>query len=168
VGADIILARFDGAELDSGTVLEFAVAKSLGKPTLILRSDFRRLYSTGLSEPYNLMVKNWPRTVEVRLDSYRILADLFAEERQALAGSDTSGAVMEAELGTVEKSVDYIAEQVIDGLEAVLEMESPYPPAYQEAVYQAVRFSPGSGFDAMLTTDDLDEIIQRLRENGTL
>lgn len=168
LGADIILARFGGVELDSGTVVEFAIAKSLGKPMLILRSDFRRLYSTCLNEPYNLMVKNWPRTVEVRLDSYRVLAGLLAEERQALAGSDTSGAMIKAELGEAQKSVDYIANQVIDGLETVIEMASPYPPEYQETVYQALRFSPGSGFDDMLTTDDLDEIVQRLRENGTL
>ncbi|MCK5008483.1 MAG: nucleoside 2-deoxyribosyltransferase, partial [Spirochaetales bacterium] len=36
VKADIILARFDGLELDSGTVVEFAMAKHLGKPTVIL------------------------------------------------------------------------------------------------------------------------------------
>jgi len=39
VGADIILARFDGAELDSGTVLEFAIAKSLGRSPARPRSS---------------------------------------------------------------------------------------------------------------------------------
>jgi nucleoside 2-deoxyribosyltransferase len=38
VKADIVIARFDGLELDSGTVVEFIVAKSLGKPTVILPS----------------------------------------------------------------------------------------------------------------------------------
>ena len=32
--ANIILARFDGLELDSGTVVEFVMAKSLGKATV--------------------------------------------------------------------------------------------------------------------------------------
>ena len=72
VGADIILARFDGVELDAGTVLEFAVAKSLGKPVVILRCDFRGLHGVERTDPYNLMVKNWPRTVEVHLDSFAL------------------------------------------------------------------------------------------------
>lgn len=168
VKADIVLARFDGLELDSGTVVEFAMAKCLGKPTVILRCDFRRLSCTGLSEPYNLMAKNWPRTVDIHLNSFVVWASLFAEECQALDDNEPFQATMKAELGTVQKSVDEIAKQIIAGMEAVLKMESPYPPEYQEVVYKAARFSPGSGFDQLLTASELDEIIQRLRKNGTL
>jgi len=167
VKADIILVRFDGLELDSGTVVEFAMAKSLGKPTVILRCDFRRLYGTGLAEPYNLMVKNWPRTVEVKLDSFELWAGIFARESQGLDGSDMFQAIMKAELSTAQKSVEEIAKQVIAGLETVIEMKSPYPPEYQEVVYQASRFSPGCGFDELLTASELGEIMQRLRKNGT-
>jgi hypothetical protein len=168
VKADIVLARFDGLELDSGTVVEFAMAKSLGKPTVILRCDFRRLSGTGLGEPYNLMAKNWPRTVDIRLNSFVVWASLFAEESQALGDSEPFQATMKAELGMVQKSVDEIAKQVIAGLEAVIKMESPHPPEYQEIVYKAARFSPGSGFDQLLTASELGEIIQRLRKKGTL
>ena len=159
VKADIILVRFDGLELDSGTVVEFAMAKCLGKPTVILRCDFRRVSFAGLCEPYNLMVKNWPRTVEVQLNSFEIWADIFTEECQGLGDSDTSQGMMKAELGTVQKSIDEVAKQVIAGLEAVIEMKSPYPPEYQEVVYQASRHSPGGGFDKLLTTSELDEIM---------
>ena len=65
VKADIILVRFDGLELDSGTVVEYMMAKFLGKPTVILRSDFRSAFSLPECGPYNLMVKNWPRTVDI-------------------------------------------------------------------------------------------------------
>jgi nucleoside 2-deoxyribosyltransferase len=168
VKTDIILARFDGPQLDAGTVVEFAIAKSLGKPSVILRCDFRRLYGTGRGEPYSLMAKNWPRNVDLHLDSFVIWASLFAEERRALGDGDTFEATMKAEMGTVQKSVDEIAKQVVDGFEAVIKMESPIPPEYQEVVYEALRFSPGSGFDEMLTASRLDGIIQRLRTNGTL
>lgn len=168
VKADILLARFDGLELDSGTVVEFAMAKSLGKPTVILRCDFRGLSGTEWTDPYNLMVKNWPRTVEIHLHSFMVWAGLLTEDRQALGDSDTFQATMKAELGLVQKSVDELAKKVIAGLEAVLEMESPYPPEYQEVVYKAARISTGSGFDQLLTASELDEIIQRLRKNGTL
>ncbi len=168
VKADIVLVRFDGVELDSGTVVEFAMANFLGKPTVILRCDLRRVSYAGLCEPYNLMVKNWPRTVEVQLNSFEVWADLFAKERQGLGDSEALHSTMRAELGTLQKSVAEIAKQVIAGLEAVIEMKSPYPPEYQEIVYRASRFSPGSGFDELLTSHELDEIIHRLRKNGTL
>jgi len=168
VSADIILARFDGVELDSGTVVEFAVAKSLGKPVVILRCDFRGLSGIGRTDPYNLMVKNWPRTVEVHLDSFALWAGMLVDERQAAGSADTFEGAMETELGVLDKSVDEMARRVIDGLEAVLAIKSPYPAEYQEKVYEAFRFCPGSGFDELLTAGELDKIVQRLKRNGTL
>jgi len=168
VKADILLARFDGLELDSGTVVEYMLAKYLRKPTVILRNDFRSVSFLPLVEPYNLMVKNWPRTVDIHLNSYRIWAELFAEEHQVPGDSEPWQGLMKAELGTLQKSMDEVARQVITAMEAVIKLKSPYPPEYQEVVYQALRFSPGSGFDELLTTSELAEIIQRLRKNGTL
>jgi nucleoside 2-deoxyribosyltransferase len=168
VKADILLVRFDGLELDSGTVVEYMMAKFLGKPTVILRSDFRSVSFLPLCEPYNLMVKNWPRAIEIHLNSFGIWAELFSAERQGLGDSEPLQRLMNAELGTLQKSVDEVAKQVIAGLEAVVKMKSPYPPEYQEVVYKALRFSPGSGFDQLLTASELAEIIQRLRKNGTL
>jgi nucleoside 2-deoxyribosyltransferase len=168
VKADIILARFDGLQLDSGTVVEYMLAKFLGKPTVILRSDFRSAFSLPECGPYNLMVKNWPRTVGIHLNSYLIWAELFADERQDPGDRAPLQWLMKAELDTLQKSVDEVAKQVITALEAVIQLKSPYLPEYQEVVYQASRFSPGSGFDELLTTSELAEIIQRLRKNGTL
>lgn len=74
------------------------------------------------------MVKNWPRTVEVQLNSFEIGADLFTTECLGLGDSDMLQGMMKAELGTMQKSIDEVARQVIAGLEAVLEMKSPYPP----------------------------------------
>jgi nucleoside 2-deoxyribosyltransferase len=178
VTADIVLARFDGLELDSGTVVEFTMAKSLGKPTVILRSDFRHLSGVGIEEPYNLMARSWPRTVYVHIPYLFDYVGLLAEERRAL-GDGLKGEALKdealtfedtltAELNTVQKGFEHIAVKIIDGLEAVIKMESPYPAEYREMVYRALRYSPGSGFDQMLTEDELEKIIQRLRKNGTL
>ena len=168
VKADIIMVRFEGLELDSGTVVEFMVAKSLGKPTVVLRSDFRRTSFGGFCEPYNLMVKNWPRSVEVQLNCFGLWAELLSKERQAADGGDSVEATMRAELGTVQASVDEIAGRVIAGFEAVLEMGSPFPPDYREVVYRASRFGTGSGFSELMTEGELEKIVQRLRRNGTL
>jgi nucleoside 2-deoxyribosyltransferase len=168
VKADMIMARFDGLELDSGTVVEFMMAKTLGKATVILRCDSRFLSGRDFDEPYNLMVKGWPRTVEVHVDSFMSYVGLLAQELKLLGDSDTFQTTMKAELSTVQKGVDETASKIIAGLEAVIEMKSPYPPEYQEIVYKASRYSPGSGFDQLLTESELAEILQRLRENGTL
>jgi nucleoside 2-deoxyribosyltransferase len=168
VKADAIIARFDGLELDSGTVVEFTLAKSLGKPAVIFRCDFRHLSGRGIEEPYNLMVKSWPRTVEVHVESLMDYVGLLAEERKAFGTSVSYEATMEAELSTVQKGLDEIAKKLIHGLEAAISMKSPYPPEYREMVYKASRYSPGSGFDQLLTENELDEILQRLRRNGTL
>jgi nucleoside 2-deoxyribosyltransferase len=167
VKADIIIARFDGPEPDAGTVVEFTMAKSLGKPTVILRCDYRHLSGKGIDEPYSWMVKSWPRTVEVHIDSLLNYVGLLAEERKALGDKVTFQATIKAELNTVQRGVDEIAKKIIDGLEAVIKMKSPYPPEYQEIVYEASRYSPGSSFDQLLTENELGEIIQRLRKNGT-
>jgi len=168
VRSDILLVRFDGLELDSGTVVEYMMAKLLGKPAVILRSDFRSVAFLPLCKPYNLMVKNWPRTVEIHLNSYGLWAKLLAAEHRSESDSESLPVLMQAELGTLRKSVDEIAMQVIAALESAIEMKSPYPQEYQEAVYQALRFGPGSGFDELLTADEVDEVVQRLKDNRTL
>jgi nucleoside 2-deoxyribosyltransferase len=168
VTADIVLARFDGLELDSGTVVEFIIAKSLGKPTVILRTDFRHLSGVGLVEPYNLMARSWPRTVDVHIPYFFDYVGLLADERKALGEGLNYEDTMRAELNTVQKGFENIAKSIIDGLEAVIKMESPYPAEYREMVYRALRYSPGSGFDQMLTEDELEKVIHRLRRNGTL
>ncbi len=46
---DIVLARLDGPDADSGTAFEVGYAVSRGKPVLGLRTDFRQLQSKGLN-----------------------------------------------------------------------------------------------------------------------
>jgi len=166
--ADIFMARFDGLELDAGTVIEFMMAKMLGKPAVILRCDSRRLSSDSLDEPYNLMVKNWPRTVEVHVDSLIGYISSFAGAREALGEGATFQDTVKAELDTVRKGIEAIAEQIVGGLEAVVKMKSPYPPEYQEMVYQALRYSPGGGFGKLLAEEELAGVVQRLRKKGVL
>jgi nucleoside 2-deoxyribosyltransferase len=166
--ADIILARFDGLELDAGTVVEFMFAKFLAKPVVILRCDSRRLGEENLDEPYNLMVKNWPRTVEVHFDSLYEFSRVLSEESEKVGNVDTFQAAIKAELKTVMQGIDETAQKIIRGLEAVLEIKSPYPHEYQEIVYKVARYSPGSGFDQLIPEEDLDRLLERFRESGTL
>ena len=78
---DLIVANFDGADLDSGTVVEFCVAKMVDMPAVLLRSDFRSGGDETLSDnvPWNLMCSNYPRTRVLHLNAmtfyHRALAD---------------------------------------------------------------------------------------------
>jgi len=168
VKADIFLARFDGLELDAGTVIEFMFAKFLGKPTVILRCDSRRLGGENLDEPYNLMVKNWPRTTEIHFDSLYKFTVGFADEWEKLGNTDTFHTTIKAELQTVMKGIDEIAQKIIHGLETVLEMKSPYPDEYKEIVYKVARYSPGGGFEQLLSEEELEALVEKFRKTGTL
>jgi nucleoside 2-deoxyribosyltransferase len=165
VRADFLLARFDGLELDAGTVVEFMMAKALGKPALILRCDHRGLDSDTFDAPYNLMARNWPRTIEVHTPSLLSYCNAFSAVR---GGDGSFQAVLDAELDSVQRGLDELAAKITAGLDALLGMASPYPPAYQEMMYQALRFCPGSGFDTMLSAAAMSAIVERLRQHGTL
>ena len=62
--ADLLLANFDGPDLDSGTVAEFCFAKMVDMPALLLRTDFRDTGDSTLpdGDPWNLMCSCYPRT----------------------------------------------------------------------------------------------------------
>ena len=61
---DVIVANFDGTDLDSGTVVEFCFAKMLDMPAVLLRTDFRDGGDKTLPDgsPWNLMCSHYPRT----------------------------------------------------------------------------------------------------------
>jgi len=168
VQADVILARFDGLELDAGTVAEFMVAKSLGKPAVILRCDHHRLSVQSLDEPYNLMVKSWPRTVSVHVDSVMAYTEAWAARREVPGTGTGFQATLQAELETVQKGLHELALKIVEGLDRVVRMPSPYPPEYRETVYRALRYGPGGGFEELLTEAELDRILARLQAKGTL
>ncbi len=165
---DILLARFDGLELDAGTVAEYMMAKFLGKPAVILRSDSRRLENNSFDEPYNLMVKNYPRTVTIHIDSLSAYVDALKLVIGTKASGESVDAFISGELGIIAKEIDSLANQVIDGFDKVLEMPSPYPIEYQETVYGAARFLPGCGFDDYVSEADVEAILKSLRDKGSL
>lgn len=65
---DVMVANFDGHDLDSGTVVEFCYAKMLDMPTVLFRSDFRFCGDGhACSDPWNLMCSGYPRTTVKRV-----------------------------------------------------------------------------------------------------
>ena len=55
---DFAVFHFEGAELDAGTVVEFVIAKMLGMPTVVIRTDVRRQGEIGPDYAITEQTKN--------------------------------------------------------------------------------------------------------------
>src|ERR1700752_3044689 len=111
--SDLAIFNFDGSEIDSGTVVEFMVAKFADIPALLLRTDFRRGGDQG-QDPWNLMLSFYPRTETCCLDSMALYKTALAE------GLDPAGAA-----GWM---LDRIAAKAVPQLQTLAQTKSILPP----------------------------------------
>jgi nucleoside 2-deoxyribosyltransferase len=142
--ADLALFNFDGTELDSGTVVEFMLAKFADIPSVVLRTDLRGAGDQGshARDPWNLMVSFYPRTVTVRADSlieYRTLLKTrlhrVRDDMVRLAGQHASA--------TAAIVCDRLAVQVVRAFERVRKLPPQMPKHLREEVYQWLALMPG-------------------------
>ena len=112
LNCDVIVANFDGTDLDSGTVVEFCFAKMLDMPAVLLRTDFRNSGDATLpdGEPWNLMCSHYPRT-EVR----HINAMLRYHEYKDSAVD---------KIRVLENFYEAIAEETVQAIDKVVACES--------------------------------------------
>ncbi len=149
IACDLGLFNFDGPDLDSGTVVEFMMAKMLDIPSVVLRSDFR---SSGDQEKdgddWNLMCSFYPR---VRVVSFNAMA-------------------WYQQAGSPGQLYARIAAAVIEQLDAVRAV----PPVLdgddsrQEELYRwATRF-PGGGFEACCGPGFVEQVLEAKRRKQLL
>ncbi|CAK3937210.1 hypothetical protein D0864_04136 [Lecanosticta acicola] len=140
LSCDLALITYDGAELDSGTVVEFMIAKMADIPAVILRSDFRGGGDQSGGQPWNLMSSFWPRTEAV-------VVDAMLGYKQALAGAGSAGEIL------IEKT----AKQCVAAMEQALKKPSRMPKELRESVYRWLALMPGyaEGDDQSDTSDML-------------
>lgn len=134
--SDLVLINFDGVDLDSGTVVEFMIAKMLDIPVVLLRTDGRRI-SHLAGEDWNLMIEGFPRCI--------------VSKHQAL--------VLYNEVG-LKKMQEIIAQSVIAGFEKVRIKESIFN-SFDEiwAAYVHVLKAAGSGLAKVVSQQALRDII---------
>ncbi len=144
--ADLILANFDGTELDSGTVVEFCFAKMLDLPAVLLRTDFRRHCGDG-SDPWNLMCSNYPRTQVCQIDAMT----LFHEVK-------TLPALAEAE--------EKIAQLTIDALDRAVAMPGRLTRENALTVYRDTRDAIGGIMPKLFPETRLQEIVEEKIRRG--
>lgn len=142
--ADLALFNFDGTELDSGTVVEFMLAKFADIPTVILRTDLRAAGDQGSArhDPWNLMASFYPRTEIVRTASlidYRVLQ----QTRLRKAPDDITRLAGQHASATASIICDRLATQVVRALNKVLKTPPVLTPELRPDVYTWLALMPG-------------------------
>lgn len=143
IEADLVLFNFDGTDLDSGTVVEFILAKMLDIPAVLLRTDCRNGgYLHG--DDWNLMVSGYPRCITVKCPALLVYNKIGLEETHKT-----------------------MAVSIIEAFEKVLAQNS-LVSNYIEilAIYQHVITMCGGQLNKLVTPDRLDKIIQQKVEKG--
>jgi hypothetical protein len=139
VACDLALFSFDGPDLDSGTLVEFMVAKFADIPSVILRSDRR---GAGARLPqWNLMANFFPRTAVVSLDGLGAYKTILKKRHRRidevirLAGQHSSA--------DAQRMCDEVAAAVVRALDRVRETEPVMPRHLREEVYHWLPMMPG-------------------------
>jgi len=139
VGCDLALFSFDGADLDSGTVVEFMIAKFADIPAVILRSDRRG--AGGRLPQWTLMANHYPRTAIVSIDGLGAYKAIIKKRRRRLdevirlAGQHSSA--------DAQRMCDEVAAAVVRALDRVREAEPVMPRHLREEVYNWISLMPG-------------------------
>lgn len=184
MACDLGLFNFDGTDLDSGTVVEFMMAKMLDIPSVLLRSDFR---ASGDQEregdDWNLMCSFYPRSRTVQFNAMAWYQEARRDGGPGVGAKDggkrggESAARRDGGPGHGALAANWsdrlygrMAEAVIEALDAVRAEPSAFggDEARINAVYAwAARF-PGSGFDALCGPGFVEKTIANKRRKGLL
>jgi nucleoside 2-deoxyribosyltransferase len=157
IQCDLALFNFDGDDLDSGTVVEFMLAKMLDIPALILRSDFRSAGDQNKDgDDWNLMCSFFPRA---RNFQFNAMAWFQANHSQ---GSDI--------LDSMNDLYTLLSEQITRALDEVCGEPSLFGGDIERArtLYDWARRFPGSGLASQVDDQTLERIVQRKHALGLL
>ena len=87
INSDVALFSFDGVELDSGTVVEFMIAKMLDIPSVVYRTDFRGGSGEEAIDQHeykwNLMVSFYPRTKVIQMNGMVVYQEVMTAHPNA-------------------------------------------------------------------------------------
>ena len=162
---DVGLFSFDGAELASGTVVEFMLAKFADMPAVILRSDLRRAGEPAgrRRDPWNVMTDFYPRTASVAVNSlvdYRVSQKRRARGRR-LALDEVVRLAGQHDSAIAAVVCDQLAAAVVRALDRVEQMEPVMPKYLREGVYQWLARMPGLRGKEKALRKELEELLER-------
>ncbi len=140
---DLGLFNYDGTELDSGTVVEFMLAKFADLPSVILRSDFRQSGDQKRGDPWNLMTSGYPRTASVVIDSLGTYKASRQQSQATRQQDEVVRLVAQHSSADAQAMCDHIAAACVRALDRVLATEPVMPKHLREEIYQWLPLMPG-------------------------
>ncbi|MBR1952769.1 MAG: nucleoside 2-deoxyribosyltransferase [Lentisphaeria bacterium] len=151
---DVIVANFDGTDLDSGTVVEFCFARMVDMPAVLLRTDFRNSGDHSLpdGDPWNLMCSHYPRTKVLHINAMMRYHDCLKE---------SSGT---CEL--IERFCAGIAADVVQALDDVVSQKSWLKKEQVFTQYQMAVKSVGGTLETVFSDDKLKKITDKKIKSG--
>lgn len=159
---DLGLFNFDGTELDSGTVVEYMVAKFLDIPSVIVRSDFRKS-GDDQEFPWNLMLSNFPRTKVISIDGMAAYQSPLHLQIQNDSSTEKDDLVLGAKAG-VQASFSLsssIANQIVAAMDQVFKEKPVLSKELLPAVFSWMQDMPGADFNKILNSIEREKILSR-------
>lgn len=151
--ADVALFHFDGTELDSGTVVEFMVAKFADIPAVLLRTDFRRAGDSA-GDAWNLMLSDYPRTRQVVVHAL----ELYHQQRHPENALEHAAA----------QATQVTARRVIAAFDEVRQIPPVLPADLRESVYRWIALFPGFGASLPNIVEKLETLLREKVARGCL
>jgi nucleoside 2-deoxyribosyltransferase len=163
ISCDLALLNFDGPDLDSGTVVEFMMAKFADVPTVLVRSDVRP-GGDGRQSPWNLMASGFPRTAEVvvpSLPQYRLRVQRRRVDDAVRLAAQHAAAAAQA-------VCEQTAAQCVRALERVLTAKPAMPKYLREEAYQWLARLPALRGKEKALRKEFEQYLERKVEKELL
>ena len=158
IDADLAVFNYDGTELDSGTVVEFMLAKFADIPAVLLRSDVRSGGGEHRSQPWNLMSNYYPRTTTVVTPAFPNYRVANAKHKRLPGATRLAGQYSTAAAQVV---CDRIATLVVNALERLLRTEPVMPKHLRIEVYNWLAIAPNMGGRPKDLRKALEKMLER-------
>ncbi len=164
LACDLGLFNYDGTELDSGTVIEFMIAKFADIPAVILRSDIRR--AGDGPDPWNLMSSFFPRSVSVSINSLGDYKTIMKRRHRRLdevirlAGQHSSA--------DAQIACEQTAAACVRALDRAVALEPVMPKHLREEVYHWLALMPGLRGKQKSLRKEFEAILERKVEKDLL
>ena len=138
---DLGLFNYDGPELDSGTVVEFMVAKFADIPSVIVRTDFRSAGDQeGGGDPWNLMTSFFPRTRIVLQNSLTV----YQKAMQGRVEADPAESLRDRRFSAAgQVMTDQAADDIIRAYDEVLADAPVMTADMGETLFRWLSVMPG-------------------------
>jgi nucleoside 2-deoxyribosyltransferase len=161
MSCDVALFNFDGTELDSGTVVEFMIAKMLDIPSIILRSDFRN-GGDQKSDPWNLMVSNYPRTTSIMVDP---IAEILKKQESVYSGCRSTGS---NHVTFITMALSELADRIIKEFERLIKVKQILTPVFSLYVSAYMNVIELCGVDPVVDREIIRDLVMDKIKNGVL